>query len=206
MERSFQLDDNYKGHQELVMYLKNHSSEGKTIICGLESTGGYEQNWLTVLKRISKQLPVEVYKLNPKGVKHQIESTLKRTITDSVSAEGIANYVANNYQQKKQDWHKSTHQGIRTGFGPKSLQTRGQQRSNSHNIQTNLLFAETSILQGKIFLTPFSPDENDVTWLRVQARLLMAQGKFDQSAKSWTKIAESKRNETTGQNQKSYGW
>ena len=110
MERSFQLDDNYKGHQELVMYLKNHSSEGKTIICGLESTGGYEQNWLTVLKRISKQLPVEVYKLNPKGVKHQIESTLKRTITDSVSAEGIANYVANNYQQKKQDWHKSTHQ------------------------------------------------------------------------------------------------
>ena len=110
MERSFQLDDNYKGHQELVMYLKNHSSEGKTIICGLESTGGYEQNWLTVLKRISKQLPVEVYKLNPKGVKHQIESTLKRTITDSVSAEGIANYVANNYQQKKQDWYKSTHQ------------------------------------------------------------------------------------------------
>ncbi len=77
---------------------------------------------------------------------------------------------------------------------------------SNNNIQTNLLFAETSILQGKIFLTPFSPDENDITWLRVQARLLMAQEKFDQSAKFWTKIAESKRNETTGQNQKSYGW
>jgi hypothetical protein len=41
-------------------------------------------------------MPIEVYKLNPKGVKHQLESTLKRTITDSVSAEGIANYLANN--------------------------------------------------------------------------------------------------------------
>jgi transposase len=110
MERSFQLDDNSKGHQELVMYLETHPTEGKKIICGLESTGGYEQNWLTVLKRCSKHMPIEVYKLNPKGVKHQLESTLKRTITDSVSAEGIANYLANNYQKKQQDWHKSTHQ------------------------------------------------------------------------------------------------
>lgn len=110
MEKSFQLDDNYHGHQELVMYLNKHSSGGQKIICGLESTGGYEQNWLTLLKRQSKQMTVEVYKLNPKGVKHQIESTLKRTITDSVSAEGIANYLANNYQKKQLDWHKSTFQ------------------------------------------------------------------------------------------------
>jgi tetratricopeptide (TPR) repeat protein len=72
--------------------------------------------------------------------------------------------------------------------------------------QTNLLFAETSILQGKIFLTPFSPDENDVTWLRVQARLLMTQGKFDQSAKIWARIADLRRNEPGRVNQKSYGW
>lgn len=110
MERSFQLDDNKEGHQELSMYLKKHSIDGHKIICGLESTGGYEQNWLSVLKRVAQQLPIEVYKLNPKGVKHQIESTLKRTITDSVSAEGIATYIANNYQEKKLDWYKSTFQ------------------------------------------------------------------------------------------------
>lgn len=110
MERSFQLDDNNQGHQELGVYLEKHSSNGQKIICGLESTGGYEQNWLSVLKRFGKQLPIEVYKLNPKGVKHQIESTLKRTITDSVSAEGIASYVVNNYQEKRPDWHKSTFQ------------------------------------------------------------------------------------------------
>jgi transposase len=109
-EKSFQLDDNQKGHQELENYLKHHTSLENRIICGLESTGGYEQNWLMALQALTKKLPVEVYKLNPKGVKHQIESTLKRTITDSVSAEGIAAYLANNYEQKKLDWYHSTFQ------------------------------------------------------------------------------------------------
>jgi len=73
--------------------------------------------------------------------------------------------------------------------------------------QTALLFAEVSTLEGKRGQEPFLPaDENDTTSLRVQARLLIAQEKFDQSAKLWAKIAESKRNETAGQNQKSYGW
>jgi Transposase IS116/IS110/IS902 family./Transposase. len=110
MEKSFQLDDNLQGHQRLTMSLEKYTSTGKKIICGVESTGGYEQNWLILLKRLKKQTPVEVYKLNPKGVKHQIESTLKRTITDSVSAEGIADYLANNYEQAQQKWEKSTNQ------------------------------------------------------------------------------------------------
>jgi len=108
MDPGFQLDDNFEGHQELEMYLGKQSSRGKKIICGVESTGGYEQNWITVLKRQKGHLPVEVYKVNPKGVKHQIESTLKRTITDCVSAEGIAHYLANNYVKKQQDWHNTT--------------------------------------------------------------------------------------------------
>jgi transposase len=110
MEKSFQLDDNLEGHQNLKMYLEKYTSTGQKIICGIESTGGYEQNWLVLLKKLKKQIPVEVYKLNPKGVKHQIESTLKRTITDSVSAEGIADYIANNYEQAREKWGKSTYQ------------------------------------------------------------------------------------------------
>ncbi len=110
MEKSFQLDDNLEGHQNLKMYLGKYTSTGQKIICGIESTGGYEQNWLVLLKKLKKQTPVEVYKLNPKGVKHQIESTLRRTITDSVSAEGIADYIANNYEQARQKWEKSTYQ------------------------------------------------------------------------------------------------
>ena len=116
-EKSFQLDDNHEGHQELEQYLIHHTSLENKIICGLESTGGYEQNWLMSLKGLTKKHPVEVYKLNPKGVKHQIESSLKRTITDSVSAEGIAAYLANNYEEKKLDWHNSTFQEDQTRSG-----------------------------------------------------------------------------------------
>lgn len=107
-EKSFQLDDNAEGHQTLTRYLGWHIAEGRRIICGVESTGGYEQNWLVLLKRLQKHNPVEVYKLNPKGVKHQLESTLRRTITDSVSAEGIAEYLVNNYEQARSKWQKNT--------------------------------------------------------------------------------------------------
>lgn len=110
LEKDFQLDDNLKGHGLLSDYIEKHTQHGVKIICGIESTGGYEQNWLNLLKRLSKKHPVEVYKLNPKGVKHQIQSTLRRTITDGVSAQGIAEYVANNYQESQEKWKKSTDQ------------------------------------------------------------------------------------------------
>jgi transposase len=110
IERGFQLDDNHQGHEELLKYLQRRTMNGARIICGVESTGGYEQNWLTAIKRQVGRMQVEVYKLNPKGVKHQIESTMKRTITDSVSAEGIAQYLVNNYQKKQSDWQHSTFQ------------------------------------------------------------------------------------------------
>jgi tetratricopeptide (TPR) repeat protein len=71
-------------------------------------------------------------------------------------------------------------------------------------------FAEISILRSDLdraeFLLNPLADENNVGRLRPKARLLMAQNKFEQSAKLWAKIAESRRNETTGSNQKSYGW
>jgi transposase len=107
LEKNFQLDDNREGHQLLQKYLENYLSSGYGIICGVESTGGYEQNWQSLLKGIEG---VEVFKLNPKGIKHQIESTLKRTITDSVSAQGIADYLANNYEKLEQNWRQSTNQ------------------------------------------------------------------------------------------------
>jgi tetratricopeptide (TPR) repeat protein len=71
--------------------------------------------------------------------------------------------------------------------------------------QTNLLLAEASILNGKTSVTTF-PLTDDTISLRVQARLLMAQEKFEQSAKLWAKIAELRRNETPTQTQKSWHW
>lgn len=116
MDPVFQLDDNRRGHEHLSQYLDQQVGTGAKIICGLESTGGYEQNWLNLLKKLSKRYPLEVYKLNPKGVKHQIESTLQRTITDGISARGIAEYLVNNYFVCKPKWDKNTHhkEGVTT--------------------------------------------------------------------------------------------
>jgi tetratricopeptide (TPR) repeat protein len=76
--------------------------------------------------------------------------------------------------------------------------------------QTALILAEISILRGKRGQAPFSPfsptDENDISWLRPKARLLMAQDDFNQASLLWAKIAELRRNDLSIQNQKSYNW
>ncbi|MCZ2247187.1 MAG: IS110 family transposase [Bacteroidia bacterium] len=107
VESNFQLDDNHIGHSVLHEKITSLNSSGFKVVCGLESTGGYEQNWIRCIKQLTeKKLPVEQYKLNARGVKHQLESELRRTITDGVSAEGIAIYVINNYATKLQDWKR----------------------------------------------------------------------------------------------------
>jgi hypothetical protein len=76
---------------------------------------------------------------------------------------------------------------------------------SANSPQTALLLAEVCILSDKKPIPDF-PITDDLTSLRVQARLLMQEGKFDQSAKLWAKITELRRNESEEQNQKSYGW
>jgi tetratricopeptide (TPR) repeat protein len=71
-------------------------------------------------------------------------------------------------------------------------------------IQTTLILTEISILQGKTAGIDFP--SADVNWLRPNARLLMHQGDFEQSARLWAKIAEIRRNDTNELNKKSYGW
>lgn len=107
MDEIFQLDDNIQGHELLSNYLEDQTKTTVKVICALESTGGYEQNWLQLIRRLEKKAPIEVYKLNPRGVKHQIESNLKRTITDGVSSRGIAEYLANNYADYRDVWNKN---------------------------------------------------------------------------------------------------
>lgn len=110
-ERSFQLDDTKEGHKILKAKLEETASKANRVICGVENTGGYECNWVTAIKSLSnKNKKIEVYKLNPKAVKHQISSLMRRTIDDSVSAEAIGIYMANNYQLVKRNWERSIKQ------------------------------------------------------------------------------------------------
>ena len=90
--KGYKLYDNRKGHEDL--FKKLESAKDKygldQIICGVESTGGYENNWYNSLSKQEKQLDIVIKRLNPKGVKHQGESKMTRTVTDQVSARNIS--------------------------------------------------------------------------------------------------------------------
>jgi transposase len=95
VEKSFQLTDNSIGRKQLVTIIKKWLSSGaESIYCGLESTGGYENNWYYSLKGLQSQEKVFACRLNPKVVKSTGDAKLRRTITDRVSAENIALYLS----------------------------------------------------------------------------------------------------------------
>lgn len=95
LEKDFQLIDNHIGHQSLVKLIEDWKKQGlKKLYCGVESTGGYENNWHSILKGIQSTGGVSACRLNPKAVKAVSDAELRRTITDSVSAMDIALYLA----------------------------------------------------------------------------------------------------------------
>ncbi|MGW1456493.1 IS110 family transposase [Salegentibacter agarivorans] len=94
LEDPFQLNDNKAGRLKLSHIIDHWFSLGlKELFCGVESTGGYENNWFSHLQNLAVEQNIKVARLNPKGVKSVSEAALKRTITDAVSAENIAVYL-----------------------------------------------------------------------------------------------------------------
>ena len=92
---SFQLDDTYIGHRTLYDILKdffkNHADA--TVYAGVESTGGYENNWFSFFHKLQQQFPVYVTRLNPLGVSHDSKADMTRVITDKNSARAIAIFL-----------------------------------------------------------------------------------------------------------------
>lgn len=104
-EENFQLDDTFSGHHELKgffknFFLKNPESE---LYAGFESTGGYENNWINLLRELSSEHKLHVVRINPKAVYHQRETDLKRVVTDKVSALIIAEYLISKKRKIKFD-------------------------------------------------------------------------------------------------------
>lgn len=94
LEDPFQLNDNKAGRLKLSQIIDHWFSLGlKELFCGVESTGGYENNWFSHLQNLAVEQNIKIARLNPKGVKSVSEAALKRTITDAVSAENIAVYL-----------------------------------------------------------------------------------------------------------------
>ena len=95
LEPAFQLDDNRQGHDRLQSLLKQFRQQHnlQIIYCGLESTGGFENNWYNSLGKWSDDLSLKVTRLNPAAVKANRDAGLNRNVSDELSAHAIADYL-----------------------------------------------------------------------------------------------------------------
>ena len=96
-EPCFQLDDSNSGHEKLseiieAYFLTNPEME---LYCGVESTGGYERNWLNYLLLLGIRFKLKSALINPALVKGISKAALNRSITDETSAINVALYLAN---------------------------------------------------------------------------------------------------------------
>jgi len=101
LEEAFQLDDTRSGHNRLKELLQHFIAVHKIslLYCGIESTGGFENNWYAAFIEMSKSMPVKIARLNPSGVKKNIEAGLNRNITDALSARYIAEYLVSHTEK-----------------------------------------------------------------------------------------------------------
>jgi len=93
--QNFQLDDTFEGHQSLYKLLDRFLGEHpeSVLFAGVESTGGYENNWYNSLIEFQGSLNIQTARLNPLGVMHNSKADLKKNKTDKISAQNIAEYL-----------------------------------------------------------------------------------------------------------------
>lgn len=93
--QGFQLDDTFDGHQSLYKILGRFLAERpeSALFVGMESTGGYENNWYNSLIEFQGSLNIQTARLNPLGVMHNSKADLKKNTTDKISAQNIAEYL-----------------------------------------------------------------------------------------------------------------
>jgi len=94
-EPNFQLDDTFGSHCKLFDILKLFSERhpASVIFAAVESTGGYENNWLHTLSGFQGVLNIKSARLNPLGVRANSRASLRRVITDKISALDVAEYL-----------------------------------------------------------------------------------------------------------------
>lgn len=95
LSKPVQFDDTRKGHQAVAGWLARCIKKYKLtrIYAGVESTGGFENNWHAMFIDLARSLPVQIARLNPSVVKDAAKATLSVQVTDAVSAYHIASYL-----------------------------------------------------------------------------------------------------------------
>ena len=145
--QSFQLDDTFEEHQTLYnivgRFLAKHPNS--MLFAGMESTGGYENNWYNSLVAFQGSLNIQTSRLNPLGVKRNSQADLKKNTTDKISAQNIAEYLVAHpekvaYQQQDQL------AGLRKQWG--FIQMLTKQRTQFLNQFKGLLYTSNPELLG----------------------------------------------------------
>lgn len=95
VEPNFQLDDTFRSHCKLFEILNRffESHSEAVLFAAVESTGGYENNWLHTLSGFQEVFNIQSARLNPLGVKANSKASLRRVITDKISARDVAEYL-----------------------------------------------------------------------------------------------------------------
>lgn len=95
VERVFQIDDTFDGHNRLyeilTEFFKTHATA--TIYSAVESTGGLENNWLNLLYKFNDIFSLKAARLNPNGPVALHKASLERNGNDTISAKFIAEYL-----------------------------------------------------------------------------------------------------------------
>lgn len=114
----FQLDDTFDGHSRLYVKLKEFSKThlGSRLYAGVESTGGYENNWYNSLIEFQGSLNLQTARLNPLGVHHNSKADLKRNKTDKISARSVAEYMIA-HSEKVSYQHQDSLASLRKQWG-----------------------------------------------------------------------------------------
>jgi transposase len=111
----FQIDDTKNGHNLLKSKIEWASkiNKGGILRIGVESTGGYEKNFLNMLLKLKGKYVLDIFRLNPLSIKKYSEIELHRAKTDNTSAIDIANYMLDMRKQKSLEIIKPEIEGLR---------------------------------------------------------------------------------------------
>jgi transposase len=145
--KGFQLDDTFDGHRCLYNTLGRFFADhpDATLFAGMESTGGYENNWYKCLLEFHGSMNIQTARLNPLGVMHNSKADLKKNTTDRISAQNIAEYLVA-HPEKVQYQKDDPLAGLRKQWGFIRMMTK--QCTQFLNQLNNLLYtASPELLQ-----------------------------------------------------------
>lgn len=104
-------DDTRPGHDAVAAIVRGLlATNGQAQVrVGVEASGGLERNWIRMLRSLDQRVVAAV--INPLAVKRFLSVDLHRTVTDPISAAGIARYMAS-HQRLHQTTSDPAFEGI----------------------------------------------------------------------------------------------